>query len=252
MPTEKYLDAHMGDIPLERKLADTRQALEDFAYTVAHDLNAALRIMVSFSQLLHDRCRNGQCDDKALHYVDVISTNGAKAQAQLAGLLQYSRLDTIPLKTELVECNDIVGQCLKQLKQDIDASGAWVIVGLLPEVTADSIQLALLFRCLLSNALKFSTRHPEIEITALRGHEAWVFSVSDRGIGIAFKDHKTIFNVFRRLHRDEEYSGTGMGLALARRIVELHGGVLWVESRPHSGTAFYFSLPDVLPFARSL
>lgn len=231
---------------LEHQLADTRHAFEDFAYTVAHDLNAPLRCIVSFSQLLEEKYRS-VLDEKALHYVDLITENSRKAQARLASLLQYSRLDTVPMKPEHTESRVLIDHCLEQLSQEIEERDACIHIDPLPMLIADGERLALLWYCLLSNALKFCTTRPEITITAQRGHEAWVFAVHDNGIGIAAKDHDIIFNVFRRLHKESDYGGTGMGLALARRIVELHGGIIWVESSLGQGTALYFTIPDILP-----
>lgn len=228
---------------LAHQLAETRHAFEEFAYTVAHDLNAPLRSIVNFSRLLEDKYRDA-LDDKALHYVDLITENGRRAQERLAGLLQYSRLDTEPMHPAQADTADIVARCLAQLREPIEEKQAKICVHPLPRLHADGERLELLFYCLISNALKFSEAAPTIDISAQRMQEAWVFCVRDNGIGIPARDLEVIFHVFHRLHRDEEFPGTGMGLALAQRIVALHGGGIWVESGIGKGSEFYFTLPD--------
>lgn len=230
---------------LEQKLAETQHAFEEFTYIVAHDLGAPLRSITNFSQLLEAKYGSA-LDEKALHYVDLITENSHKAQARLAGLLQYSRLNTTPLKFEPIESRACIDHCLRHLKLEIEKSEARIQVGPLPQVRADNERLTLLFHCLLHNALTFCKRRPEIDIRADRGHEAWVFAVRDNGIGIATKDHEVIFNVFHRLQKDAEFPGAGIGLALAQKIAAQHGGLIWVESSIGDGATFYFTLPDAL------
>ncbi len=221
---------------------DSRRAMEEFTQKVAHDLNAPLRCIVGFSQLLEERCCS-ELDEKALHYVELIQESGRKAQQLLAGLLQYSRLDTVPLAPAPVDCTAVLNACLRHFWKEIERRQARVEVQPLPVLAADGERLALLFSCLLDNALKFSAREPLVAISATRADRAWEFCVRDHGIGIAPKDHEIVFNIFHRLHPEKEYPGNGMGLALAHRIVELHGGRIWVESRVEEGAAFYFTLP---------
>jgi len=225
----------------------TRHAFEEFTYLVAHDLGAPLRRIVNFTQLLEQKCRP-MLDSQAQHYIERITENGQRAQAHLAALLQYSRLDTIPLAHEPIGCKQVIEHCLHQLKADIENRGALIHVGALPQIMADGERLELLFYCLISNALKFCKEHPDIDISARRERDEWIFSVRDCGIGIAPKDHEEIFGIFHRLHRDDEYPGVGMGLALAKRIAELHGGSIEVESHPDEGATFYVLLPDRASF----
>jgi len=227
----------------------TRYAFEKFAYIVAHDLNGPLRRIVNFVQLLEKKYRP-VLDLQALHYIDLIADNGRRAQAHLAGLLQYSRLDTVPLTRQKVDCKALVEHCLRQLKAEFENREALIHVGPLPQVTADGERLGLLFYCLISNALKFCKERPDIDISARREHDGWIFSVRDRGIGIAPRDHEAIFDIFRHLHTDNEYPGNGMGLTLAKRIAELHGGSIEVDSHPDDGAAFYVTLPDRAAFDR--
>lgn len=245
MPRQKLLRHKGENAALAHRLAGTREAFGEFAAIVAHDLNAPLRSIAGFSQLLEERCRP-QLDEKALHYIDVISESSRKAQARLAALLQYSRLDTVPLSCDTVDCRTTVTHALTQLKDIIEEREAVIRVGPLPQITADRGRLELLFYVLIDNALKFCTRRPDISITAQRGYEAWVFAVRDNGIGIAREHHHAIFDVFRRLHGEEGYPGIGMGLAIAARIASLHSGILWVESVRDKGATFFFTLPDTL------
>ncbi|MDE3015832.1 MAG: hypothetical protein KGI29_02795 [Pseudomonadota bacterium] len=243
MPRQKPLRRYGENAALAHQLAGTRQAFDEFATIVAHDLGAPLRSIAGFSQLLEEKCRL-LLDEKTLRYIDVISENSRKLQARLAGLLQYSRLGTVPLMLKAVDCQTAARHCLEQLKDKIEEREALLRVGPLPQVTGDGDRLGLLLYALCDNALKFCARRPEVDIMARRSLKAWVFSVRDNGIGIAPKHHQVIFDVFRRLHPEEAYSGTGMGLALAHRIAALHGGMIWVESREGMGATFLFTIPD--------
>jgi light-regulated signal transduction histidine kinase (bacteriophytochrome) len=223
-----------------------RHTFEEFTYIVAHDLGAPLRRMVNFTQLLEKKYRPA-LDEQALHYLDLIAQNGQRAQAHLAGLLQYSRLDATSLSREKVNCKQVIDHCLRQLGADIESREALIHVGPLPQITGDTERLELLFYCLISNALKFCNDRPDIDIRARYEHDSWIFSVRDCGIGIAAERHDEIFDLFCRLHGDSEYPGSGMGLALARRIAELHGGSIEVESHPGEGATFHVLLPDEAP-----
>ena len=220
-----------------------RQSLEEFSYLVAHDLGGPLRRIISFSQLLEEKC-GPTLDAQGLHYLEIIAKNGQKAQARLAGLLQYSRLDAASMRYESVDCRQAVNRCLQKLASDIESREALIHVGPLPHIAGDGEQLELLFYCLISNALKFCNDRPDIAIAARHESGSWIFSVRDCGIGIAPKDHEEIFAIFRQLHSDGEYPGAGMGLTLARRIAELHGGEIEVESHPGEGAIFYVILPQ--------
>lgn len=215
----------------------------EFAAVVAHDVGAPLRSIAGFSQLLEERCRP-LLDEKSLHYIDVIQENSRKAQARLAALLQYAQVGATPLKVEAIDSRHAAEHALAQLQEYIEAREALVRINPLPLVAADRGQLELLFYILIDNALKFCSARPEITIAAQRGYEAWVFSVRDNGIGIASEHHRAVFELFRRLHGEDAYSGTGVGLAIAEHIARLHGGMIWVESGEGQGSAFFFTLPD--------
>lgn len=230
---------------LRHQLDDTRQAFENFTYIVSHDLNAPLRCIANFSQILEEKCRE-ELDEKALHYIDMIAASSRRMQERLSGLLQYSRLDTVPLLHERLDVIESVQHALHQLKRESEEKGALIHVAPMPQLIADGERLSLLFYCLISNALKFCVAPPDITISARRAAAGWQFCVSDNGIGIEASNHELIFRMFHRLHKEEEYPGCGAGLALAHRIVELHGGGIWVESSPCAGAQFIFTLPDHL------
>ena len=227
-----------------RPSGDAREAFNEFAAIIAHDLSAPLRLIAGFSQLLEEQYRQA-LDEKAHHYIHVIHESSRKAQGRLAALLQYSRLDTVPLVPARVDCGAAANHALMQLKESIEAREAMIRLGTLPTLIADRERLGLLFYVLIDNALKFCAGRPDIVISARRGYEAWIFLVQDNGIGIDPQYHQAVFDVFRRLHGEEEYSGIGMGLALARRIAMLHGGIIRLESCEGQGATFFFSLPDL-------
>lgn len=229
---------------LERALAAERQAFQDFIYSVSHDLGAPLRAVVNFSKLLDEKYRP-VLDEKGLRYLAFIVDGGGKAQAMLAGLLDYSRLNTQVGAFSDVDMSALVERCLATLRERIRQCGAQIaIASPLPAVSGDPEQLACLWHCLLDNALKFRKEGeaPSIRISAETLAEGWRFCVRDNGIGIDPKFHTRIFGLFKRLHTDEEYEGIGIGLTLAQKIVERHGGKLWVESAPGQGATFWFTL----------
>lgn len=231
-----------ASLPLEFQLAQTRDALAQFTAHVAYDLHAPLRSMVSYSELLEKKC-NQHLDEQTRHYLERIAENNRLLQARIAGLMQYARLDAAPLQSEAVQTRLLVNRCLQQLQSEIEEREALIRVGPLPELSADGEKLSLLIYCLLSNALKFCTNRVDIEIGARREKQSWILTVRDTGIGIAGKDQELIFNIFQQLHPESDYPGIGIGLTLARRIAELHGGQLSVTSELGHGSLFSFTLP---------
>lgn len=227
---------------LEHQLADARRALGEFTQNVVHDLHAPLRSVVNFSERLEKACA-ASLDERTRQYVVQITDSSRKAQTRLASILNYAQLESEPLLKEQADCNRLLYHALDSLKDTIEQRDAHIYRDPLPVLMADTKRISHLFYCLLSNALKFCTRTPDIHVSATRGPGVWIFSVRDNGIGIARKDQKNLFNVFHRLHREEDYPGAGMGLAIARRIIELHGGLIWVESSLTEGSTFFFTLP---------
>ena len=233
---EKKIRAYATE--LERK----NKEIEQFAYVSSHDLQEPLRSITNFSTLLAGRLETHP-DPKAHEYLGYV-TGGVKRMSQLIfDLLEYSRIGNELVKTK-IDCNQLVAEILESMSASIKESGAEIHVSKLP-VVEGYFYLHSLFQNLLSNAIKFQRAgvQPQINVSGvLRGKE-YVFSISDNGIGIEKEYHERIFIIFQRLHSRMEYPGTGIGLAQCRKIVELHGGKMWVESEPGKGSTFYFTLP---------
>ena len=223
----------------------SNQDLEQFAYAASHDLQEPLRTVINFLQLL-DRDAGTKLGVEGREYLEY-SLGGAKRMQQLiTDLLNYARLGNKPKVMERIDCEDVLVHVLHNLNAAIEASGADIQHGPLPLVMGDAGQLSLLFQNLLGNALKFKSARPlKIEVSASRQEDAWQFVIKDNGIGIDPKHFGRIFEIFQRLHTREEYPGTGIGLSIAKKIVEAHGGRIWVESTAGQGTAFYFTLPAI-------
>jgi PAS domain S-box-containing protein len=228
-----------------RELQRSNAELEQFAYIAAHDLQEPLRMVMSYAELLGERYR-GQLDaraDKYIHY----AVEGAKRMQQLVDdLLAYSRVGTQGKPLRPTDSAAVVDQVLGGLRQAIDEAGADVRRGALPRVNADEVQLAQLFQNVVGNAVKFrSGRPPRISIDARQEGGEWLFSVADNGIGIEKEYSERVFQMFQRLNERGKYEGSGIGLAIAKRIVERHGGRIWFDSELGKGTTFYFTVPVV-------
>jgi len=226
-----------------QELARSNAELERFAYVVSHDLQEPLRMVGSYAQLLARRYQ-GQLDAQADEFIGYMTDGVMRMQEMIQSLLVYSRVSTRKKPFAPTDCNAVVKRVLTTLHLTIQETGAVVTHDPLPTVLADEVQLGQLFQNLVGNALKFhGPAAPRVHITARQEGNEWVFAVQDNGIGIDPKYWKDIFDVFRRLHPREEYPGTGIGLAICKKIVERHGGRIWVESQPGEGATFYFTLP---------
>lgn len=224
-------------------LARSNAELEQFAYVASHDLQEPLRMVASYVQLLERRYR-GKLDADAEDFIAFAVDGATRMQQLINDLLMLSRVGTQGKEMQETDCEEVAASALANLKQMIDESGAVVTCTPLPKVIGDHSQLVLLLQNLIGNAIKFhGQRPPEIKITAESGENQWVFSVSDRGIGIDPQYFDRIFVIFQRLHPRTEYGGTGIGLAICKKIVERHGGRIWVESEPGKGSTFYFTIP---------
>jgi light-regulated signal transduction histidine kinase (bacteriophytochrome) len=225
------------------KLARSNEELERFAYVASHDLQEPLRMVASFTQLLSKKY-SGKLDETADRYIN-FAVDGAKRMQQLiTDLLAYSRVNSKDLVPRPVECEAVVRGTLQNLRAAIDESGAVVECDPLPDLIADQVQLGQLFQNLIGNAIKFRGQAPPRVHIAAEDHGAdWQFSVRDNGIGIDPKHADRVFQIFQRLHTREQYPGTGIGLAVCKKVVERHGGRLWVESQPGTGSNFLFTLP---------
>jgi light-regulated signal transduction histidine kinase (bacteriophytochrome) len=218
--------------------------LQQFAYAVSHDLQEPLRTVTSYIQLLEKRFREKLGDD-GREFIAFAVDASRRMQAMIRDLLEYSRVQTREAETHPVDLDRVVAVVRRNLATALDEAGGGLSAeDGLPIVPADEAQLVRLFQNLIGNAIKYRhpDRAPEVTVAAERRGAHWLFRVRDNGIGIDPKYFDRIFGVFTRLHTREEYEGTGIGLALCKRIVERHGGTIWVESEPGSGSTFLFTL----------
>ncbi|MDM8549041.1 MASE3 domain-containing protein [Desulfobacterales bacterium HSG2] len=243
---EDVTQAEYAKKALERQTKELERSnrdLEQFAYAVSHDLTEPLRMVSSYVQLLERRYK-GKLDSDADDFIGFATGGAARMHTLINEMLAFSRVGTRGKPFGPVEAEHILEQTLTDLSVSIRESGAVVTHDALPRVIADASQLARVFQNLIANAVKFRGEEPpRIHITAEKNDGEWVFSFKDNGIGIAPKYSDRIFVIFQRLHTRDEYPGTGMGLAICKRIVERHGGRLWVESREGAGSLFCFTIP---------
>lgn len=224
------------------RLAHSNEELQRFAYVVAHDLQSPLRTISSMTTLLARRLRSHLSADD-LELANYVQSSVKQMAALIADLLEYSRAATEEPVTKPVDCESLFEQILASLQTPIADAGAIVSAGPLPLVRAGD-QLARVFQNVIDNALKYrSERRPEIHMSAERSGALWIFSVRDNGIGFEMAYAERIFGVFQRLHGSGKYEGTGIGLAICRKVIERYGGSMWAESEPGVGSTFYFSLP---------
>ena len=231
---------------LEKTLSELKRSndeLQQFAYVASHDLQEPLRMVSSYVQLLERRYK-GRLDPDADDFIAYAVDGANRMHKLINALLEYSRVGTKGREFSLVNSEDVLNTALKNLEIALKESGAEVTHDGLPQVTVDEVQFVQLFQNLISNAVKFRNKEkPRIHISAEKKGNEWVFSVKDNGIGIEKEYFDRIFVIFQRLHGRSEYEGTGIGLSVCKRIVERHGGRIWVESALKKGTTFYFSVP---------
>ena len=231
---------------LERQaedLARSNAELQQFAYVASHDLQEPLRMVSSYTQLIVKRY-GGQLDNDAKEFMEFIVDGAARMKRLIEDLLAYSRVGTRGQGFQLTECETALKKALINLRGSIEASGATITYGPLPIFNADASQLTQLFQNLIGNAIKFKDAEgPRIHVSAEETDDAWVLCVKDNGIGIDPQYFERIFVLFQRLHGKAEYPGTGIGLAICKKIIDRHGGRIWVESEPGHGSTFCCSLP---------
>ncbi|MHB1357902.1 MAG: PAS domain-containing sensor histidine kinase [Anaerolineae bacterium] len=225
------------------ELLRSNQELLQFAYVSSHDLQEPLRMVVSYTQLLAERYR-GKLDEKADKYIGYAVEGAKRMQNLINDLLAYSRVSTQAKPFVETNCSDLVNEVVHDLGKAIEGNDVEVIVGDLPTVLADRSQLGRVFQNLIANAVKFrGDARPRVEVTAHQNGDNWEFCVSDNGIGIDPQFHERIFIIFQRLHERGAYPGSGIGLTICKKIVERHGGRIWIESEFGAGSRFWFTLP---------
>ena len=201
-------------------------------------------MMVSYLSLLEKRHKN-VLDPQAEEYLRNALAGGARMRQLIDDLLEYSRVDSLCKDAAPVNMNEVLENTIEVLTPTIHESKADIFVGPLPTIMAERTQMLQLMQNLVANAIKFhGQERPMVRITAEPGEECWTFSVKDNGIGLNVEYSDKIFQMFQRLHNQREYSGTGVGLAIAKKIVERHGGRIWVESEEGKGAALFFTIPN--------
>ncbi|WP_049924091.1 PAS domain S-box protein [Halopiger djelfimassiliensis] len=229
----------------ERKLEASNERLEQFAYAASHDLQEPLRMVTSYLGLIEQRYADA-LDEDGEEFIQFAVDGAERMSDMIDGLLEYSRVETRGEPFEPVDLRDVVEDVRRDLELQIAETDAEITVESLPRVRGDGNQLRQVFQNLVANALEYSgDESPRVTVSAERDGTEWVISVSDEGIGIDPADADRIFEIFQRLHSREEHDGTGLGLTLCRRIIERHGGRIWVESEPGEGTTFSMTLPAI-------
>ncbi len=226
-----------------QELASSNENLEQFAYVASHDLQEPLRVMSNFSQLLEKRYKD-KLDQDANEFIEFIVDAAKRMQKLITDLLAYSRIGKKDIAETEEDLNKMVQKILDGMAATLESSGGTVTYDTLPALRVHATSIMQVFQNLIGNALKFHEKlPPRVHISARKDGEEWIFSVRDNGLGIEPQYHERIFQIFQRLHSKEEYSGTGIGLSICKKIVTNYGGRIWVESEHGKGSTFYFTIP---------
>ncbi len=256
LPTEMFLKEESKELKVynetleemvktrTKELERSNEDLENFAYVASHDLREPLRMITSFLQLI-ERRYSDKLDQDGLEFIKFAVDGAKRLDEMILDLLDYSKVTCQGLEFNRTECEDVLKQVLINLVVLIDESDAVVTHDPLISVNGDEKLLILLFQNIISNAIKYrSTETPHIHISSTKEKNHVLFSIKDNGIGMDPEHMKNIFKVFQRLHKRDEYDGTGIGLAISKKIVHQHGGVIWARSELGKGTTFYFTIPE--------
>lgn len=237
---------HERTASLEERSKDldrSNQELAQFAAVASHDLQEPLRTLSTYLQLL-EKNSPGIFKDESRQFFEIVLDSAKRMHQLINDLLSFSQVGGGERRLEKVDCALLVNKILAELKELIEEKGATISVGVMPALPAEPILLTQVFQNLIGNALKFhSGPGAKVEVSAEDRGYAWVFKIKDNGIGIDAEHFDTIFKLFKRLHSRDEYSGNGLGLSICKKVVERHGGEIWVESTPGLGSTFYFSIP---------
>ena len=224
-------------------LVQSNAELQQFAYVISHDLQEPLHLIERYTRMVSERYAD-ELDDEGQRFMEHVLSSAERMQTMIDDVLEYARVDTRGREFEEVAFEDVVDEALKNLKAAVEDTEASVTRHGLPTLPADGAQMVQLFQNLIGNALKFHGEEPPaVQVSAVEGETEWVFAVMDNGIGIEAEQLERIFGMFQRLHSAEEVPGTGIGLAICKRIVERHGGQIWATSESGKGSTFYFTLP---------
>ena len=225
-----------------KALLESNLDLQRFAYIASHDLQTPLRSIASFVDLLQSTYGSA-LDAQAQDWLARVSKSVTHLQTLIGDLLEYSRVDAKPRAFERVSMREVLDHASSLLDTAVREAGATITADQLPEVVGDRSQLVQLLTNLVGNAVKYHGRDaPRVHVAARARSDDWIFEVRDNGIGIASKHQQQVFEIFKRLHDQKEYPGTGIGLAICRRVVDRHGGKIWVESEVGHGSIFFFTI----------
>lgn len=243
---EDFTDRQLSERKLQRyndALKRSNEELQQFAYVASHDLQEPLRAISGYAQLLESRYASA-LDERGTHFIHEVTNATRRMQTLINDLLQYSRVGTQGQPFSPVDLKVIIQDAIHDMEETINAANAKITYDNLPTLNADAPQLTRVFQNLLQNAIKYrGNESPKIHISSFQKDDRWHIAVSDNGIGIDMDYAERIFAIFQRLHTRREYPGTGIGLAVAKRIIERHGGSIWVESDGVSGSTFFFTIP---------
>jgi len=242
-------ERRLAEALLQEKLLELQRSnddLQQFAYVCSHDLQEPLRVISNYTQLLAKRYSGKVLDETADEFLEFTVDASKRMQGLINDLLTYSRVQTKGQELTEIDCKSVVEDALANLKVAIDECGAKIDLGTLPRVKGDNPQLIQVFQNLISNAIKFkSDQSPVVSIDCKEEGNYWLFEVRDNGIGFDLKYAERVFVIFQRLHSREVFPGSGIGLAVCKKIIERHGGRIWVETAPGKGAAFYFTMPKL-------